>query len=477
VSFSLRTALLQPDRWLFGGVLGILVWLPWPWGSITPAAMAFLGVCSMSLFLGWLGMLALGRMELPPISLAVRISLGLWLAWLGWIVLQLLPLPGAVLELVSPRAAQAHGAVAAVGGEALGSLSISPGATWAHTLLTLSYFALYWLVWGTVSSRRRLRALLLVIAVTGLLQALYGIFTALSGLEWGLFGQKVHSGQLASGSFVNRNHFAAYMELGLAAALALILSELDTWQRGRPWRQVAVGLLELALSAKLRIRVFAAVMVIALVLSQSRMGNVGFFVSLGICGSLFVLLRHRRWLIPGLVLFTSLFLIDLLIVSRWFGLERVVERLEQTTAETLPHDDRAIILQDLVPAAKAYAATGSGLGTFRYAYTPFRADALSRSYFEHAHNEPAQILIEAGVIGLGLLGAWVLLHWIYSLRILLRRQDRLYTAAAFGGLMALTSLLLHSIAEFHLRMPAVAATLIALMGLLLTIPDRSRQTE
>ena len=50
------------------------------------------------------------------------------------------------------------------------------------------------------------------------------------------------------------------------------------------------GWLKLMLSSKIRLRVYLAVMVIALVLTRSRMGNIAFFTSLALAGGVAVLL-------------------------------------------------------------------------------------------------------------------------------------------------------------------------------------------
>src|SRR5690606_19224321 len=113
-----------------------------------------------------------------------------------------------------------------------------------------------------------------VLTVSGTLQAFYGTFMTLSGTEWLLSGPKEHYRGVVTGTFVNRNHLAGYLELTISCAIGLMLALRD----GKPftWR----SLVELLLSAKLRLRLALVIMVIALVMSQSRMGNTAFVAAL-----------------------------------------------------------------------------------------------------------------------------------------------------------------------------------------------------
>ena len=73
------------------------------------------------------------------------------------------------------------------------------------------------------------------------------------------------------------------------------------------------------------------VMVIGLILSRSRMGNGAFFNSLLITG-LIALLFSPSFRQPGVYgLLLSIIIIDIFLLGSWFGLEKVVQRMEQTT--------------------------------------------------------------------------------------------------------------------------------------------------
>ena len=454
---------MKSDGWIFLGLAALLVWLPLPWGSRSPIAMALFGAVVTALATGRLALAASGRLPLPALPAAARIGLVLWAAWVGWIGLQLLPLPAPVLGLLSPRSAEIHGALGALGG-AWHTISLMPGATFQHWLLSLALLATFWLVLAvTAHQRRRQRWLLQALLLSGLGQALYAIVMTLSGWEIGFLEAKVHGLGYATGTFVNKNHFAAYLGLTLAAGVALVLADL----RAKPWdswRAALDGLVELALSPRMRARIALAVIVIALVLTRSRMGNGAFFVALALCGGVYVLLRHRRFFVPSLVLFGSIFLIDLWIVSDRYGLQQLAQRIGETSVEA---DGRAEVLPEIAPLVLPYARAGSGLGTFAQAYAPERSDHV-KDYYDHAHNDHLEFLIEAGLVGYGLLAALAGLVLAHGLRLVRRRHDPVACALGFAGAMAVVTAALNGLTDFSLRIPAVSATLVCLAALALS---------
>jgi O-antigen ligase len=457
-----------PDAWIFGGLLALMVWLPLPWGSRSAIPLAVLGAVAGTLVFARLALAASGRLPIPGLPRAARLSLALWLAWVAWIALQWLPLPAPLLVALSPRAAEAHAALAGLGEAALQTTSLLPAATFEHWLQSLALLGVFWLVLATTAhQRRRQRWLLLALVLSGLGQSLYAIVMTLSGWELGFLEPKVHSIGYTTGTFVNKNHFASYLGLTLAAGVALVLADLRP-QPWNSWRAALEGIAELALSPRFRVRVALAVIVIALVLTRSRMGNGAFFTALALCGGIYVLQRHRRYFVPSVVLFASIFVIDVWIVSDRYGLEKLAQRIEETRLET---EGRAEVLPEIAPLWRKFALTGSGLGTFAVAYSPERGDQV-KGYYDHAHNDHLEFLIETGVPGYTLLAALAALVLLHGLRIVRRRHDPMACALGFAGAMAVVCAALNGLTDFSLRIPAIAATLACLMALALSCSAR-----
>lgn len=461
------------DTALYLGLLVLLVWLPLPWGSNVVWAKHLFVVASATLLGLWLLGCGLGVIRAPR-RLSLLAPLLWWMLWLLWLTVSVVEWDARWIARWAPESFRLQTLAAEQGVVLRSVISIMPTATVDALLLSGGYGCLYFLTALTCHAQpERARKLLAVIVVSGLAQALYGSLMVLSGLEWGFLEAKRHYLGVTTGTFVNRNHLAGYMELCGAAALGLILSDLSTSSGPRSWRQWALDTIALIFSRKVRIRLALVIMAIALVMSRSRMGNTAFLAALVICGFGYILLRHRERVVGAFLLFASVVIIDLLIVTRWYGLDQLVERIEDTRLE---EDGRARVLTALPAVVETYWRSGSGLGSFAEAYSPFHTGEFNER-FVHAHNDYLQFLIETGAPGFALLAIFVLAHALHAVRVLVNRRSRLPAAVAFACLMAITALGLHSLTDFNLQIPANAATLIVLMALSATIAPRSSQRK
>ncbi len=449
------------ERWLFYALLLLIMWLPLPLGSNRPWSAALLAGAAGLLLAVYLFLQAIGHTRRRLQFGELYVPLALWVAWLAWCAFQLLPLPFATIKLWSPTAAELY--LQAFPAEAATQhwpISISPSDTYHRWLLSLGFFSLYLLVAGLTRERERLRLLAHVLVISGLLQALYGGFMVLSGIEYGFFAPKTDYLGYATGTFVNRNHLAGYLELCSAVGIGLVLADLG---RGKSenWQEFLRNFTTLLFSAKLRVRVFLAAMLIGLVMTRSRGGNLAFFASLTVCGLLYVLVRERQLFFRSLLLFGSLLLVDIYIVGEWYGLDKLVTRIEQTQAST---ESRAYIFPTYPEVIEDYQQTGAGLGTFATAYAPYQPEWIE-GFWDHAHNDYAEFLIEVGVPGCLILLLLVLSTALHAGRVILQRRNRLRVGICFATLMAISEVAIHSFTDFNLQIPANAATLVVLFAM------------
>lgn len=454
------------DRIAYALLLAVVCWLPWPWGSV--------GELSQGLVLALTGLallLSLVSSEVPwPQSRAFRTALIGWSLWLVWLLLSVLPLPPGLLQLLSPSVAALHGGMAELGAQPAWTLSAQPEASRGHLLLSAGLFGLYLLAARTVRDDRRRLLLLTALGVSAGVQALYGLGMTLTGTEIGFLAKKTYGVGWATGSFVNRNHFAHLLALGAAAALGLLLSQRGERIAHGGWRGGLLRVTAWLMSPAAVWRVLLLVLLVAVVLSQSRMGNLVLTAVLVVAVLLWVLLHDRARLATALLLLGSFAIADLWIVERYYGLQKVVSRLEDTE---LAGEQRTVALRDLAPLVGPYLATGSGGGSFQSLFLGVQSTEL-RGLYDHAHNEYAEWLIEHGVFGLVWLLAMGLLHALHALRSLRQRRSRGARALALAGFGALLAAALHSAADFVLHIPALRGWLAVLMGALVAagLPTR-----
>ena len=175
-------------------------------------------------------------------------------------------------------------------------------------------------------------------------------------------------------------------------------------------RDKLVLVMKFVLSPRMLLRLLLVVMVIALVLTRSRMGNTAFFVAMLVLGAAvaFSMPQLRR---QAMILVVSLLVIDVVVVGQWVGLEKVMERIEGTALEEEDRRSQETVQARLEPALRTLPLIaqrpllGHGGGSYYSTFTPFKTGdmVLYDKFFDHAHNDYAEIAADTGLLGLGLL--------------------------------------------------------------------------
>ncbi len=452
------------DKFIFYCYLGLIVWAPIPLGSNRPWAWGLLQAAVFTLGLAWQYGYMRGRHSVSQAFMKSKYAILLLAAWLAYGLFQLLPVfeEGAILS------------------EYLGSsLSSYPYASFDALLRSAAFAAVFCLTLLLVRNESRLRLLALVIVFSGLFQALYGSLMTLSGIEYGFFYEKTFNLGLATGTFVNRNHYAAYVVLCIAVGIGLLISQLTPHTEFTTTRARIRHWVKLLLSGKTRLRVYLAIMVIAVVLTHSRMGNASLFSSMLIIGTLALLVFKQppRSLV---ILLLSLLTIDIFIIGTWFGVERVVERLEQTvqlsevTGE-LPDKPRLDVDLYTIDGIRSSPVLGYGGGSYQSAFPQFR-QADVHNHYDHAHNDFLELLFEYGAIGGLLLLSFLLGSVAVVIRAMRRSASSLTRGLAFSVAMAICALCFHSAVDFNLYIPAygfLMSILLAMGWITAYLPQKS----
>ena len=438
----------------------LIVWAPVPLGSNRPWAWSILEIGVFVTGLFWLA--GYSRREVAP-GAAVRSALPallLFALWLLFLLAQCAPLPAALVRLLSPQAAELHAAADYLQQGRLITLSVDPHATFVFWLKSCAYALAFLLTLLLVHNRERLAWLCVAIVVSGMLQAYYGSVMHLAKIDIDVLGMPIpHSGQ-ASGAYVNRNHLAGLLEMSLAVGIGLMIAQLDDRPR-RSWRQLAQDIAALLISPKAILRLTLVIMVVALVMTRSRMGNTAFFASLLIAGGVALALsRHATR--STVILISSLIVIDVLIVGTWFGVERTLKRIEETTVQQV--EERVDPAVYAVQIFQDYPLFGTGGGTFYTSYSRYRGHDID-AYYDHVHNDYVQFLTETGAIGIGLMGLLVLASLVCAILAQLRRRDPLARGVAFGVVMGVTAIGIHSAVDFNLQIPANAFIFVVILAL------------
>ncbi len=449
------------DRVALGVLLALVFWAPFPLGSNRPWAWGLLEASLFSAVICWLIGWWRGEFRTPPALLMAWPAFVVLGAWLAYLALHWIPLPAGLVGVLSPEAARLYASVAgyAADGEGTAYLSVDPRGSFVFWLKSCGYAAVFFLVLGLCRDRSRLRLVAYALVLSGLVQAVYGGLLHLAGDDLVVFGANVRHASQASGGFVNRNHLAGFLEITLAVGIGLMIADLQESGQ-RTWRRFVRDLAQVLLSRKAPLRIFLIVMVVGLVMTRSRMGNTAFFASLLVAGAIgLALSRHATR--STVILIASLIVMDIFIVGAWFGVEKTVQRIEETTKRDV--EDRVDPSGQALAIYRDFPVFGSGAGSFYTAFSRYRSEDIL-PFFDFVHNDYVQFLVETGAIGLALIGLFALMPLGAAILAQARRRDPLARGLGFAVVMGVTSIGIHSTVDFNLQIPANAFAFMILLA-------------
>ena len=393
---------------------------------------------------------------------STRLLAGLLLAGLVWALLLLLLRHVRVtiaLRNAWPALASLVAVQLWVGAQIMLGISVDPGSTGLALLLGVALTSAFFLVLILVDSRERMQTIAGWMVACGVFQAFFASIAMMSDLEQVAFLDKTFRRISATGTFINPNHLAGFLEMNLSIGIGLLLAQLRR-QPSASWREFMHRTIDTLLSRKFRLRLYLAVMVVALVLTRSRMGNSAFFSSLLLCGVLGMWLQQRLTR-NAVIFFISLLVIDLLIVGNWFGVDEVVERLQTTTLDTEKRDE---VARDTLVMWRDHFWTGTGADTFFRAYVYGGYMSPDSLYYRHAENDYLEIGSGFGFIGFVLLGTAVLTSLWQSFRAQRLRSSRIRQGLGFASMMGITCILIHSFTDFNLHIPVNSLWFVVLLA-------------
>lgn len=370
-----------------------------------------------------------------------------------FILVQLIPLPRFLIKLISPNTYSFHNLFNPDFAQLkFMSLSLIPSHTFRQGLELLTYFLLGYLIVKTVTRRKQIMRIVYVLVVMGFFEAFYGMYEMYNKNPRLLFLKKVHYLDVVTGTFVNRNHLSGYLEMIIPLAVGLIIARIGLFSlAGLKWREKILRLSEKRLSANLLLTAGIIVMAVAVIFSQSRSGIFllvfTFFLFFELTVLYFGRMRERQKWIKD---FLKVSFLVITIIALLIGMESVIERF---ALDDLLHEGRPVVWGNAVSIIGDYPLFGTGLGTFASIYPAYDESGGSRRY-SHAHNDYLEYLSEIGIIGLIMFLGGIIFLIANSFLIWRLRRHPEVKGLALGGIVGLMAILIHSITDFNLHIPA-----------------------
>lgn len=397
------------------------------------------------------------------------------------VLLQLLPLPDRILVNLAPVSAGTWKAAHEGNPAAWGTISINRAATAAGGRRLLLGLATIAAVASLSRSRRHRLWLTAAIALSGLVILTLGFlfpfdredrtllgFIDLKGpiefwrtpvlppaqtsgwayLEWVTVGDRRYLADLrvigdGIGPYVNSNQFAGGVYLTLPAALGLLLLAGRGRGRGPTLASLAAAML-----------LFIAAMWVVGHIAVSRAGTASLLMAGLMLAALAAPPNWPRRLTGAAVLGYGIFILlfTLLFLGNFQGLSALLPEEWRGRILAAGDDSRAIASRAAVRMFLASPLLGTGLGTYADLY-PQLTRRMSVVYF--AHNDYAQVLAETGLVGLVIVAALMtLIAARFRSFLRLRNSSKLLMEA--GPWASLAGLLVHSLFDWNLHVPANA---------------------
>lgn len=441
---------VSSDAIFFYWLAGLLVFAPLFWAGNHPFPLLVMELLALGLLVGqawrfsriaraysWQTLTFLAFLLLLPLAQLLPVPFELWAK-----------LPGRAFYAEALQQADASGP-----GFEWRAISLVPTATESAWLALLPPLAVFVVAFGLHQRFvSRLVALFVGIAVG---EALLGLVQYGDGPDSPFrFGNDL-MGTSAVGTYINRNHLAGLLEMALPVALGLLAVAVGQnprrliGRRRRGWRRWLAHFEAIRFNRALLYGAAALAILLGLIFTRSRSGVLMAMLGILACTLLFSNRLGGRNVYGLLGTFTAAG-IGLAIL---IGLVPVLERFTEQDALA---DGRWPIFDASLEAIRHFFPLGSGAGTFETVLRRFHPADLPGMTINSAHNDYLEWLLEAGLGAALLIVVWLAFYLRQWRRVWIRGEWTLFRCAQVGAGIALLMLMLHSLTDFNLRIPANA---------------------
>lgn len=397
--------------------------------------------------------------KLIPITLFVLIC-----------ILQILPLPDTLSEILSAKSYELWDSSRNLLNDLnhnyarnYFTISVYPYTTLTSLILLISYFTFGFIISEFFQSRTKILLLIIPIILLTVTEGFIGIYQSLV-----IYG--ITDDQGSHGTFVNRNHYAGFMELGtpLIAGLVFAFSRNPNFSG----KNSIINIINAEnLFKQLILIIVFPLLILAMLMSKSRMGIISLFLSIGFLYFNLVRagykLRNTKWII-------LFFILTLIFLSLYIGIRPVLERFQN-----IGYDHRIYVWRDCINIIKDFPIFGTGLGTFEYIYPLYKYNVTKAVDYNFAHNDYLQLIIETGILGfISIFSALILFvrdtsHFLSSN---LNNNDNFRYFITLGAFTGVLSILIHSLADFNLHIPSNAIYFATLIGIIYAANSKNYNT-
>ena len=377
--------------------------------------------------------------------------------------LQLVPISASVRAALSPAAADFDRRMSIAPPSAPFTLSLVP-SVWLWGIGTLVGAILVFWIARHVAQGREARFIARIVAWMGLASGLLVILEPTLVSNGKIYGvwETIATNAHPAGPIVNRNHYAAWLLFALPLTLGCFAAHVRTHWLDRK-RRVQI----LADSRAIWLLAASALMAVALFVTQSRSGILGFAAAVA-----FGLARGwRRGSAVGRLAMLVFVVVLGAAVYAWARPDKAMMRFDRALQDDT-WGGRSQIWRESIALGRQFPLTGIGLGTYNMVMPAYQA-ATHTVLINQAHNQYLQIFVEGGLlVAVPLAGA--VIAFVLSAARRLREDHTAMVHLREAALAGMCGLAVQSFWETPLLTPAVLFLLAAAAGIAVHRPPRAR---
>lgn len=373
-----------------------------------------------------------------------QLSLLLFAGFLVWNLFFLLPIPAAIAGLFGTA-----------------SLVTKQGFVTLHPHVEMGLrgfldwfcvFALFFVVTTFPDSRSQVRRIVFVILAVAGFEAIYGMVEYASGHQHIFNYAKTAYLDSATGTFVNRNHYANFLAMSICMCIGVLTFHWAKSDKSYSGSKVPFEVV-------LLLAFFTILLSAGLLYSRSRAGLSCLMISLFSIGFFYSKPVRKNYLLLLLTL-------GLLVVlfSFWIGANPFPDRFLDVPKEVQSDDSRLDVWMQSIKIWTRAPVAGFGTNSFADVFR-IEGERNILARYLHAHNDYLEVLVENGLIGFVLLFGGIGLTLYLSIAGLLQRNSRFARFYSQGMLGAAIVFLLHGLLDFNLYIFANRLTFFTLLGL------------
>lgn len=352
--------------------------------------------------------------------------------------LALVPLSPVLIKAISPHTAYLYENFGSSSvRHILFSLSVYPHATLSELLKVIAYIGIFFLALNTCVTKKQFSLTINAVILLGVSISMFGIV-------------RKYTDQGAGdgfGPFANRNNFCGYVNM----IIPLALGHLLYCRTGIKKILYGIGLW---------------IMVLALFFTASRAG-----ILICLLTSIFILsVSAFKSRILWQVKFVAVSLVPMFIaVFYYVNFKEILGRFASLFKNgSMLAFGHGYLWLDLLRICRDFPFFGTGLGTFA-SISPMYKSSPDQLLFTYAHNDYLQLLSETGLFGFGAIAVFFFLYLRGCIKKWLKLHDDYAISLGLGILGSILGMLVYSLLDFNLHIPANALLFFLIMGLFFRI--------